>query len=53
MRALLLCGLLLLAPMDPTPAPTPPPTEAEEYLDAVDLSPWDDVFSSMEGTEWR
>ena len=54
MRALLLCGLLLLAPMDPTPAPTPPPTEAEEYLDAVDLSPWDDLFSSMEGTEgWQ
>ena len=54
MKALLLCGLLLLAPVDPTPAPTPPPTDAEEYLDAVDLSPWDDLFSSMEGTEgWQ
>ena len=49
MRALLLCGLLLLAPVDTGPAATLPPAETSEYLDAVDLSAWDDFFLSQEG----
>ena len=54
MRALLLCGLLLLAPAEVGPAATPPPTETEEFLDAVDLTVWDNFFSTLEGTEgWQ
>lgn len=54
MRALLLCGLLLLSPVDPVPAATPPPTEAEDILEAVDLSAWDDLFARMaDGESWQ
>ncbi len=54
MMALLLCGLLLLSPADAVPAATPPPTEAEDILDAVDLTAWDDLFAAMEATEsWQ
>ncbi len=54
MNVLLLCGLLLLSPLEATPSATLPPTETEEYLDAVDLSPWDDFFARLEGTEgWQ
>ena len=53
MRALLLCGLLLLSPADMGPAATPP-ADAEEYLDAMDLTAWDDYFSRLEGVEpWQ
>ncbi len=54
MTMLLLCGLLLLSPVDHSPVATPPPTEIEDLLNAVDLSAWDDYFSQMEGTEaWQ
>ena len=54
MKVLLLCGLLLLAPAEVGPAPTVPPTQTEELLDAVDLSAWDVFFSRLEGTEeWQ
>ena len=54
MRTLFLCGLLLLAPVDATPASTPPPAEPEDYLNAVDLSAWDDFFTNLEETEgWQ
>lgn len=50
MRALLLSGLLLLSPLEATP----PPTETEDLLSAVDLTPWDDFFAGLEGTEiWQ
>ena len=50
MTMLLLCGLLLLSPAEATP----PPAEAEELIDAVDLSAWDDFFLKLEGTEgWQ
>ncbi len=54
MTALLLCGLLLLAPAGGDPAVTPPPREADEILDAVDLSAWDDFYLTMEEAEpWQ
>ena len=54
MMALLLCGLLLLSPADTVPVATPPPTEAEDVIEAVDLAPWDDLFSRMEdGEAWQ
>ncbi len=54
MRMLVLWGVLLLAPFDAGPAVTPPPTETEDVLNAVDLSPWDDFFAGLEGTEgWQ
>ena len=40
MRALLLCGLLLLSPLD-GPAATLPPTDTGDVLDGVDLAAWD------------
>lgn len=50
MTALLLCGLLVLAPVEITP----PLTEAGELAETVDLSAWDDFFSRLEGTEpWQ
>ena len=50
MTALLLSGLLLLSPLEATP----PPTETEDLISAVDLSPWDDFFAGLEGTEaWQ
>ena len=50
MMAMLLCGLLILSPAQTTP----PPTEAGEFVDAVDLDAWDDFFSRLEGTEaWQ
>lgn len=53
MTVLLLCGLLLLSPMDGV-VPTPPPTETEDVLNAMDLSPWDDFFSTLEeGEAWQ
>ena len=54
MMALLLCGLLLLSPVDGGPTASEPPSETEDILNAVDLSAWDDLFSRMEGTEpWQ
>ncbi len=54
MMAMLLWGLLLLAPVDTGAEATPPPTESTDILNAVDLSAWDDFFSRMEGTElWQ
>ena len=54
MMALLLCGLLLLSPADTVPVATPPPTAAEDVIEAVDLAPWDDLFSRMEdGEAWQ
>lgn len=54
MTALLLCGLLLLSPVDVGPSATAPPAEAEDLLNAVDLSAWDDFFTRLEGTEgWQ
>lgn len=54
MTALLLCGLLLLSPADAGPAATLPPAQTEEFLEAVDLSAWDQFFSRMEETEpWQ
>lgn len=54
MKALLLCGLLLLSPVGAIPASTPPPTETEDILNAVDLSPWDDYYAGLEDTEaWQ
>ena len=53
MRALLLCGLLLLSPLD-GPAATLPPTDTGDVLDGVDLAAWDEFFSRLEGTEpWQ
>ncbi len=53
MTILLVCGLLLFSPAD-GPAATLPPTETSDFLDAVDLSAWDDFFSRLEGTEpWQ
>ena len=50
MTMLLLCGLLLLAPVEATP----PPTETGDILNAVDLSAWDDLFLGLDGTEsWQ
>lgn len=47
---ILLCGLLLLSPVEATP----PPAETGELIDAVDLSAWDDFFLKLEGTEgWQ
>ena len=54
MMTLLLCGLLLFSPGDTMPVTTPPPTEAEDVLEAVDLTPWDDLFAHMEdGEAWQ
>ena len=54
MMVLLLSGLLLFSPAEPNPAVTLPPAEAEDVLEAVDLSAWDDLFSRMEQTEsWQ
>ena len=53
MRALLLCGLLLLSPLN-GPAATLPPTDTGDVLDGVDLAAWDEFFSRLEGTEpWQ
>ena len=50
MTALLLCGVLLLAPVEATP----PPTETGDIMNAVDLSAWDDLFLGLDGTEsWQ
>lgn len=54
MTMLLLCGLLLLSPVDAAPAATPPPVDTEDILDSMDLSAWDGFFSGAEGTEeWQ
>ena len=54
MMTLLLCGLLLFPHGDTVSVTTPPPTEAEDVLEAVDLTPWDDLFSRMEdGEPWQ
>lgn len=54
MRALLLCGLLLLSPVDTGPTATLPPLETEDYLDALDLTAWDEFFSDQGETEkWQ
>ena len=54
MTVFLLCGLLLLAPADTGPTATLPPAQTDEYLEAVDLSAWDQFFSRMEETEpWQ
>lgn len=54
MMTLLLCGLLLFSPGDAVPAATAPPAEAEDILEAVDLTAWDNLFSRMEdGEPWQ
>ena len=54
MTTLLLCGMLILSSVNAAPVTTPPPTETEELLDAVDLSAWDRFFLGVEGTEgWQ
>ncbi len=54
MMAVLLCGLLLLSPVNGGPEPTPLPTEAEDILEAVDLSAWENFFFDMHGAEnWQ
>ena len=54
MTTLLLCGLLLLSPTDLVPTATVPPSETEDILEAVDLTPWDDLFARMEdGEAWQ
>ena len=53
MTVLLVCGLLLFSPAE-GPAATLPPTETSDFLDAIDLSAWDDFFSCLEETEpWQ
>ena len=53
MTILLVCGLLLFSPAE-GPAATLPPTETSDFLDAIDLSAWDDFFSRLEETEpWQ
>lgn len=54
MRALLLCGLLLLSPADAGPAATLPPSETEDLLEAIDVTAWEDFFLRLEDTEsWQ
>ena len=53
MTILLVCGLLLFSSAE-GPAATLPPTETSDFLDAIDLSAWDDFFSRLEETEpWQ
>ena len=53
MTAILLCGLLLLSPGQGSMMATAPPSETQDFLNAVDLSAWDDFFARMENTELR